>query len=104
MYDKINKDGLNYLFISTGRLPGIAIIQSLLINGQNNNIQLKLPKKIPLLFILSLTLSFSIGQRTKNESTEENYKAVNWNVDNGLSQDEVYSMMKDINGFLWIGA
>jgi len=62
------------------------------------------PKITALLSAISLTVSFSIAQVVKKESSEETYKAVHWDADNGLSQDEVYSMIKDVNGFLWVGA
>jgi len=65
---------------------------------------MKFSKIITLLSLISLTVRFSIAQAVKKESSQENYKAVHWDVDNGLSQDEVYSMIKDMNGFLWIGA
>ncbi|HYJ64432.1 MAG TPA: hypothetical protein VEV62_11850, partial [Parafilimonas sp.] len=32
-----------------------------------------------------------------------NYRAVHWGLDEGLSQGETYHVIKDVNGFLWIG-
>ena len=47
--------------------------------------------------------AFAIAQQTKNESTGDKYRAVNWGLKEGLSQGEVYHILKDVNGFLWIG-
>ena len=62
-----------------------------------------LPKKILLGVFLLFTFCFSIAQQIKNENTVEKYRAVNWGLKEGLSQSEVYHMLKDVNGFLWIG-
>ncbi len=63
---------------------------------------MKLSKKIIFLFLVCVT-NFSIAQLQKNNIPENKYRAMNWTTENGLSQDEVYEMIKDINGFLWIG-
>jgi ligand-binding sensor domain-containing protein len=34
---------------------------------------------------------------------ESKYRAVHWVVEDGLAHGKTYSMLKDINGFLWIG-
>src|SRR4051812_39775276 len=59
-------------------------------------------KKI--LFITTLLFAnfFCIAQKVKSENTGDKYRAVNWGLDAGLSNDWVNSMIKDINGFLWI--
>jgi signal transduction histidine kinase/ligand-binding sensor domain-containing protein len=36
-------------------------------------------------------------------TAQEKYRAVHWGLDEGLSQGETYHMIKDVNGFLWIG-
>jgi hypothetical protein len=36
-------------------------------------------------------------------SAQENYRVVNWNMEHGLSNGFIRCMIKDINGFLWIG-
>ena len=38
-----------------------------------------------------------------NVTAQEKYRAVHWGLDEGLSQGETYHMIKDVNGFLWIG-
>ena len=35
--------------------------------------------------------------------TQETYRAIPWNEEQGLSMGTVYCMLKDVNGFLWIG-
>jgi hypothetical protein len=37
-----------------------------------------------------------------NVMAQDKYRAVNWGLDDGLSQGGVFAMMKDIHGFLWI--
>jgi signal transduction histidine kinase/ligand-binding sensor domain-containing protein len=37
------------------------------------------------------------------QNTENKYRAHHWGVEDGLSQGTVYDMIKDQNGFLWIG-
>jgi ligand-binding sensor domain-containing protein len=58
--------------------------------------------------ILICTLCFSpcsicCAQQTENLSSPNKYRAVHWDIDNGLSQGETYCMLKDADGFLWIG-
>ncbi len=117
MSEKINKSVLNYSFISTTYPTEMPVTRYSLINQAKNDklivgkqcnsnrtndkIDMKLIKKITLLMIVSLTASFSIAQLAKKESIENNYKVVHWDVDNGLSQDEVYAMIKDVNGFFY---
>ncbi len=63
---------------------------------------MRLVKKINLLCIVCLTVSFCIAQ-SKDGRIESKYRAINWGIENGLSQAETWCMLKDINGFLWIG-
>jgi len=60
-------------------------------------------KKILFLIICCFISSLSIAQPVKNEESIHNYRAVNWGLDEGLSQGEVDAMIKDVNGFLWVG-
>ena len=60
-------------------------------------------KKNILLFILCFITLFSIAQQIKNRDALYKYRAVHWGLENGLSQACVYHMLKDVNGFLWIG-
>ena len=59
-------------------------------------------KKILFLTICCFISSLSIGQLKKNQSAD-NYRAVNWGLDDGLSKGDVFAMIKDANGFLWVG-
>src|SRR5437867_2027642 len=38
-----------------------------------------------------------------NSSAQDKYRAVNWGIHEGLSQACATFMLKDVNGFLWIG-
>src|SRR5688572_174160 len=49
-----------------------------------------------------LIVQTSFAQLAINNNAQEKYRSVHWGLDEGLSQGEVYSMIKDINGFLWI--
>ncbi len=53
---------------------------------------------MPVFFCLN-----SAAQNTKKENPENNYRAVHWGIDEGLSHGVVYAMIKDLNGFLWFG-
>src|SRR4051794_4258469 len=64
---------------------------------------MQLSKKILLFITFSFTVAFSIAQQIKHENTGDRYRAVHWGLENGLSQACVYHMLKDVNGFLWIG-
>ncbi|MEP6681970.1 MAG: histidine kinase [Parafilimonas sp.] len=61
-------------------------------------------KKILLFLILLVTSCFSIAQQIKNEKPANTYRLVHWGRDDGLSAEERNTMLKDINGFLWIGS
>lgn len=37
------------------------------------------------------------------QNQNDAYRAIHWGVDDGLSEGETYNMIKDVNGFLWIG-
>ena len=60
-------------------------------------------KKILLFGIFFFVVVFSIAQQIENTNTRDRYRAVHWGLDEGLSQGEANSMIKDVNGLLWIG-
>lgn len=60
-------------------------------------------KKILLLSALVFASCFSLAQEIKNGKADLKYRAVHWGLDEGLSQGETYHMIKDVNGFIWIG-
>jgi signal transduction histidine kinase len=43
------------------------------------------------------------SQRGQNQISENKFRTFHWGVEDGLSQGEVYDMIKDEHGFLWIG-
>ncbi len=60
-------------------------------------------QKLILLILACLPASFSFAQTIANINSQNNYRVVHWGVQDGLSQDVVYDMIKGRNGFLWIG-
>src|SRR5438045_7483354 len=37
-------------------------------------------------------------------TAQDNYRAVHWGTEEGLSVEERNVMLKDVNGFLWVGS
>ena len=64
---------------------------------------MNLLKKILAVFLLCLAVIFTNAQQLKNVAGENNYRAVHWGVENGLSEGTTYAMIKDAKGFMWIG-
>jgi ligand-binding sensor domain-containing protein len=50
-----------------------------------------------------LTVQSSLAQFSIINNAEDKFRAVHWSLDEGLSNAEVYYIIKDIKGFLWIG-
>src|ERR1041385_440205 len=71
--------------------------------GRNQILKMKLRKKILLVALACFLLSFSIAQQMQNESTEGGYRAFFWGSEQGLDQTRIFCLLKDVNGFLWIG-
>src|SRR6266542_2336616 len=65
---------------------------------------MRLSKKIILLFLVCLIAGFSIAQQRQNEIGPDQYRAIQWTIENGLSQDAVNTVIKDARGFIWIGS
>src|SRR6188768_3018900 len=63
---------------------------------------MKLSKSISLLLIVCLTGLISSAQQLKKNADQ--YRAIHWNVKDGLSSDVHNVMIKDVKGFLWIGS
>jgi signal transduction histidine kinase/ligand-binding sensor domain-containing protein len=55
-----------------------------------------------LLNILLVQISFT--QVNTNIKSADKYRAIHWTIDNGLSESDNYSILKDIKGFLWISS
>jgi ligand-binding sensor domain-containing protein len=63
---------------------------------------MRLSKKIILLLIVCLTVSFCIAQPLKIRNIESKYRVIHWDVEQGLSMGNCFAMLKDSIGFLWI--
>src|SRR5664279_3831782 len=46
----------------------------------------------------------TIAQTTQKQNPEAGYRAIHWKVQDGLSNGRNADMIKDVNGFLWIGS
>ena len=56
-----------------------------------------------LLAILLVKSSFGQYSFSIINNAKDTYRAVHWNIEDGLSEAEVYYMIKDVHGFLWVG-
>ncbi|MGZ8559668.1 MAG: ligand-binding sensor domain-containing protein, partial [Chitinophagaceae bacterium] len=56
-----------------------------------------------LLLLTILIGRISFAQLTIINKAQEKYRAVKWGLNEGLSQGSAHFMLKDVNGFLWIG-
>ena len=54
-------------------------------------------------FVMIFICKMSPAQNIKT-NPQDNYRAIHWTIDNGLSHPDNYCMIKDIKGFLWIGS
>ena len=54
--------------------------------------------------IVCFTGNYCFSQQIKKETKPDQYRAVHWTQQNGLSNDRGNAMIKDANGFLWIGS
>jgi len=63
---------------------------------------MKTSKNIILFLALCFVKSNCIAQPPNNDS-ENTYRAIPWDIEQGLSIGSVNCMLKDVNGFLWIG-
>jgi hypothetical protein len=61
----------------------------------NNFIIIRI-KKILLFITFCFAAVFSNAQQIKNETAGDNYRAVHWTIENGLSVNTVLCMIKDI--------
>jgi len=59
-------------------------------------------KKILLFIIFCFQINFLFAQPLENISPGEQYRAVHWNIEDGLSAAGSFCMLKDVKGFLWI--
>ena len=54
--------------------------------------------------VASLLGENSFSQASVKKTTENQYRAVHWTMENGLSTDGMNTMIKDAKGFLWFGS
>src|SRR5690242_1609465 len=54
-------------------------------------------------FLKLITVCIQFSLISICHGQQENYRAIPWDVEQGLSLSTVYCMLKDVNGFLWIG-
>ena len=54
--------------------------------------------------IACLTAVQSFSQLQKIKTKPQQYRAIHWGLQQGLSQSENYSILKDIYGFIWISS
>ena len=50
-----------------------------------------------------LLVHLSIAQFSVVNNAQNNYRTIQWGPPEGLSQAEVYNIVKDVNGFIWVG-
>jgi hypothetical protein len=63
---------------------------------------MQLPIKLIACLLTACIINEICIAQNQNQNSENNYRAVHWGLDECLSQYEVYFMLKDVNGFLWI--
>src|SRR6185295_12366729 len=69
---------------------------------KNSIVNMKFSTIILCLLIAVQSSSHSIAQEAGG-ARKDKYRAVHWGLDQGLSQAETYFIIKDVNGFLWVG-
>ena len=63
-----------------------------------------LNSKYILLFIAFIFIILtSTAQQIRNANEGDKYRSVHWGLDEGISDGASMNMLKDVNGFLWIG-
>jgi len=60
-------------------------------------------KKLIFFTITCFASSFTYAQQLEQQTVKNDYRAIHWSIYEGLSQGENYYVLKDVNGFLWIG-
>ena len=53
---------------------------------------------------VSLTSIGSIAQLPEIEARPDQYRAIQWTIENGISENQTNTMIKDAKGFLWVGS
>ena len=61
-------------------------------------------KKIILLIVLCFATAFSVAQQRENRIKPDQYRAINWSMQDGLPSSVGNAVFKDVNRFLWLGS
>jgi hypothetical protein len=69
----------------------------------NQHLKKIFSKKYFLLLVASMSFFFMKAQQATKENLQNNYLGIHWDVNSGLAHDQTYCMLKDVNGFMWIG-
>ncbi len=65
---------------------------------------MKFLKKILLFIICCFAAAISVAQQIKSVSALDNYRVIHWTSEDGLPYNESNTMIRDANGFLWVGS
>jgi hypothetical protein len=68
------------------------------------NYKMILSKKILLFINFFFVTGFTIAQQIKSVSALDSYRAIHWTSEDGLPFNEANTMIRDANGFLWVGS
>src|SRR5687767_3658135 len=66
-----------------------------------------LNKKYISLLLFSIACCATDGlfaQQLQNKTKPDQYRAINWTMEDGLSDNLANVMIKDVKGFLWVGS
>src|SRR6478672_2596692 len=61
-------------------------------------------KKLVLFITCCFVAAISVAQQIKSVSAPVSYRAIHWGLQQGLSQSQNYSILKDVYGFTWISS
>ena len=64
---------------------------------------MKWASKIILYLLVYFVNNSSLAQSLSKPAHEDKYRSVHWDVEDGLAFGKTFCMLKDVNGFLWIG-
>ncbi|HET7000585.1 MAG TPA: hypothetical protein VFI33_04735, partial [Puia sp.] len=65
---------------------------------------MKFSKKILPFLTCCISVIISVAQQPNNISALDTYRAIHWTTEDGLPYNGANVMLKDVNGFLWIGS
>src|ERR1700675_3541533 len=65
---------------------------------------MKFLKKILLFITCCFAAAISVAQQIKSVSALDCYRVIHWTSEDGLPYNETNTMIRDANGFLWVGS